>query len=62
MDGNQVIEHVETRVNGTIEPNQVHSRCSCGATWSHPKFRTDEAMDSIFEAHKAYFNDKALVL
>jgi hypothetical protein len=55
-------EHAETR---TMQPtadwseHEMRSNCSCGAHWSHPRIRSREAMDSIFNSHVAYANRMA---
>jgi hypothetical protein len=58
----EVVEHEETRTSKLATATRRYSRCSCGASWSHPESRSDEEMDAIFASHVKYFERTTVVL
>lgn len=46
----EILSHTED------EQGKLITHCSCGAFWSHPKERTQEEIDGIFQSHLKYFN------
>lgn len=42
------------------ENGELKSDCSCGMHWTHPRDRTPEQREEIYQAHVAYFNHKPM--
>lgn len=42
--------------------NEYKVECVCGAKWTHGKDATKSYMESIFDSHVKYFNNKTMVL
>ncbi len=46
------VKHAEART--TYPDGTVESQCQCGERWTHPRSRSTEVMDSIFQSHLSY--------